>query len=802
VLRCEHCKLPIYENEAIWGDYGRERLTFCCHGCKGVYEIIHKEGLESFYEQRKWDDSNYPLGKALFRSVQANQFEELVKVEKDSIKSINFYIDNIRCASCVWLNEKILTKTRGIKSARINYATYNAHIIWDDSEISLQDILNKIVSIGYCPKPFKETESFKLQKAEAKDLLIRFGTACFLSSQLMVYSIALYAGYFQDIDVNTKFALEIIALFLTTPIVFYSGLPFLKNTLKSLRHLHFNMDTLISTGAMSAYVFSIYQLFIGGKVYFDVASMIITLILLGRYIETTAKSRASEEIYRLYELLPTEARIDGQEDRFIPIKSLTKGQKIRIIPGERIPIDAIVINGETETDESLINGESKPVFKTVGSIVIGGSINLNGSIVGEVINDFENTFLSGIVNSIMEAQTRKPHIQNIADKVVAYFVPIIFILAFMTGLYHFFNAHTLAYSLMVGISVIVIACPCSLGLATPLAILIATTKATKIGILIKGADIIEKVRMVNTVVFDKTGTLTVGKPKIKEIIIHKVGYDKESVLLLSASLERHSEHSIAKAIIEAARGMSLHTFETVETKPGRGIKGIYEGVHVLIGNRLFMSENQISLTDISSDIYNYEKEGNTLVYVSKGGELIATIVISDKIRDEAFDVIRDLDKGGFQIYILSGDNSATTLSVASRLCVKNVYAEMLPNQKQEFIRDRQSKVATIMMIGDGINDAPSLKESFVGLSMAKGTDVAMESADIVLTREDLRLIPILINLSCKTYNIIRQNIFLAFIYNIVAVPVAMVGLLHPIISAIAMALSSLCVVTNSLRIRN
>lgn len=803
MIRCEHCQLPVFENEVIYAEFADKRVPFCCHGCKGVYEIINTEGLTSFYEQRQWDDNTKPKGKELFKPVQINHFEEFVKDGDGNVKTINIYIDNIRCAACVWLNEKILLKTKGIISARVNYASHNAFIVWDSNVITLKEIIDKIVSIGYQPKPYQESEAFKIQKKEERDLLIRFGTAVFLSSQLMVYTIALYAGYFQDIDVDTKIVLEIIALILTTPVIFYSGLPFIKNTINGLRHLHFNMDTLITVGSLSAYFFSIYQLSTGGKVYFDTSAMIVTLILLGRYIEATAKSKATEDINRLYELLPTEARLvtAGQDDTIIPVKSLSRGHRIRVLPGERIPTDAIVVIGETETDESMITGESKPIYKTCGSLIIGGSINLNGSIVADVLNSFDKTMLSDIIRFVKEAQSRKPNIQNLADKVVGFLVPIILTLATLTGILQLLYSKDFTYSLMTAISVVVIACPCSLGLATPLAILIATTKATQKGLLIKGGNIIEKVRAIDSIVFDKTGTLTKGSPMIKDIILVDQTFNRQSVLQLSASLERHSEHCIAKAICESSRGIDLLEILSVEIKPGRGIRGLLNDEIIAIGNRQFMLENGIKLDNLPIHNSQFEKEGNSLIFLSKGASLIAILVISDILKEESVEAIKELKKSIGHIHILSGDNTVTTNVIASKLGISSFLAEMMPQQKQEFIRNIQSNNHKVMMIGDGINDAPSLKEAYVGVSMAKGTTVAMESADIVLTRDDLRLIPMLLSLSYKTYRIIRQNIFMSFIYNILAVPIAMIGLLHPIIAATAMAISSICVVTNSLRIR-
>ncbi len=802
MLRCKHCLLPVYEREAIYDDEGN---VFCCEGCKGVYRLIKHEGLSRFYRDRKWDAQEGQRGRGLFNRVDAAHFEDLVRTDEKGLKLVDLFIENIRCAACVWLNEKVLHRTRGIISARVNYATHRAQIKWDPKELSLQDILDRIISIGYRPKPYSESEHLSQQRSEIKDLLIRFGTASFLSSQLMVYTIALYAGYFQGIEQDTKLVLELIALFLTAPVVFYSGMPFIRNTLAGLRHMHFTMDALITAGALSAFIFSIYQIFIGGKVYFDTASMIITLILLGRYIEATAKGRASETLQKLGELIPKEARrvVSGVEERveMVPVSALKIGDLIRILPGERIPIDGRVIEGETETDESLISGESMPIFRGKGDLLIGGSINLNGSILIEATKTLKETMLSGIIDAVREAQMRTPKIQRIADKVVGFFVPLILLIALATVSVYLIKGYPLHESIMVGISVLVIACPCSLGLATPLAVLIATTMTTSRGLLIKGGDVIEKVKLIDRVIFDKTGTLTLGNPTVKEVVLLDRSITEEEALHLAASLEKHSEHSIAKAIVNASRTLSMYEATDIRIMPGRGIRGTVKGREIALGNSALMKDNKLLIGEQGLSAEVYEQRGNTVVYIGWEGAVRAFFVVADVLRQEVRAMVEMLNKLRREVYVLSGDNALTTSVIASQAGISHVIAEATPQLKQEIIRKFHSEGRSTLMVGDGINDAPALTEATVGAAMAKGTDIAMESADVVIVREDLLTIPFLIRISEKTYGIIKQNIFLSFLYNITAVPLAMAGMLHPIVAAAAMAASSLCVVSNSLRIR-
>ncbi|GER94395.1 copper-translocating P-type ATPase [hot springs metagenome] len=812
---CNHCLLEFPEREAVYDEIDGEKRVFCCHGCHGIYRLIHGEGLDEFYRKRQWNEKG--ISKTLFeKEIDVKPFAEHVrdiedreqKTEVRIQKEIDIYIDDIRCASCVWLNEKILSKTEGIKYARVNYATHRARIRWDPNIIGLDRIIKRIISIGYNPRPYSESEQFKRQRAEAKDLLIRFGTAGFLSSQLMIYTTALYAGYFQGIDAKTKLIFEIIAMLLTIPVIFYSGMPFIRNTFKGLQHLNFNMDSLITIGSGSAFIYSIYQMFIGGKVYFDTSAMIITLILLGRYIETTAKGRASETIDRLSKLNPKEARLvmsqDSEVTEIVPVTSINKGDLIRVIPGERVPLDGIIVSGESEVDESIITGESKPIHKSVGYEVIGGSMNLYGTFVFKVTKKGKETVLSNIIKAVEDAQARKPQIQTIADRVVGIFVPTILIIAFFTVATYILKGASTQHALMAGISVVVIACPCSLGLATPLAVLIFTTMASSKGILIRGGEVIENTSQSDHVIFDKTGTITLGRPVLKEVIVFDTDLDREYILSLAASIERLSEHSIGHAITESAKGLDLFNVFAFKTLPGKGVEGIIGSKKIFIGSRELMYENNC-FSDLTRSLIDaslqFEKSGDIVIYIGWDRRVRALFVISDVIRDEAVEVVNKLKKAKIRVSIVSGDNRITTNSIASMIGIDYAIAEASPIAKKELVTDMQSKGHKIIMVGDGINDAPALTEAMVGIAMGRGTDIAMESADAVLVRNDLRLILYFMNLSKKTFSIIKQNIFWAFFYNIIAIPLAVLGILHPIIAAGAMAASSLFVVGNSMRIK-
>ncbi|MBI4595935.1 MAG: heavy metal translocating P-type ATPase [Candidatus Tectomicrobia bacterium] len=857
LLKCDHCLLEFPEREAVCDEIRSQKKVFCCHGCQGIYRLIHEEGLENFYEKRKWDEAG-SLALLFQRDIDLKPFAEQIRDMGDGEeKEIDIYIDGIRCASCVWLNEKILSRTEGIKYARVNYATHRAKIRWAPAVVGLERIFKRILSIGYEPKPCSESEQFKMQKAASRDLLVRFGTAGFLSSQLMIYSTALYAGYFQGIDASTKFRLEIIAMLLTIPVLLYSGMPFIRSSWQGLRHLHFNMDALITIGAGSAFIYSTYQIFTGGKVYFDTTAMIITLILLGRYIESSAKGRASETIERLFELKPKEARliidrqpaVTSQEVQIVPISSIQKGDLVQVVPGERIPLDGLVIGGDSEADESIITGESRPVPKKPGSEVIGGSMNLYGTLVFKVAKTGPETVLANIIRAVEDAQAHKPAIQTLAERIVRFFVPAILTLALFTIAIYLIKGASFQAAMMTGISVLVIACPCSLGLATPLAILVFTGMASSKGILIRSGEVIENAGRLDHVIFDKTGTVTIGRPVLRDIVVFDEALsrslshnchsrpDRESSLLLKplrywipafagmalqgkipvvgqtprdyilsivASVERLSEHSIGHAITEAAKGLEVFAVSDFRAKPGRGIESFVDGHRVFIGSREFMDERGINNPSgeyISKRAADYASRGDTVIFAALDETITAMFVIADVVRKEAPEVVHRLQEMGMEVSIVSGDNSLTTASIASAIGTGSAMAGASPVRKKEVVREIQAQGGKVIMVGDGINDAPALTEALIGMAMGRGTDIAIESADAVLMKNDLRLVPYFISLSKRTLRIIKQNIFWAFFYNIVAIPLAVSGLLHPIFAAGAMAASSLFVVGNSLRIR-
>ncbi|HET9552400.1 MAG TPA: heavy metal translocating P-type ATPase, partial [Anaeromyxobacteraceae bacterium] len=546
MLRCDHCLAPFPEKEAVrlGGGDGGEKV-FCCTGCRGVWELLRDEGLGRFYAERRWDEPGLPPGLRTAdggRAPPADLSAYAVAAAPDGAAEVDVAIEGIRCASCVWLNERVLSRTPGVLAARVNYATHRARVRFDPATVGLAAVLGRIQAVGYEPHPWSESAQAKAREDEVKDLLVRLGTAWFLSSQLMIYSAALYAGYFQGMDRSTRSLLEWISIGLAAPVLLSAGAPFWRSTLTGLRHGRFTMDALVVLGSGAALAFSAWQALRGGEVWSDTAAMIPTLVLTGRYVEARARRAASEAVTRLATLRPREARVvtagAGGERvrRSVAVEAVRPGDLVEVVPGERIPLDGRVVEGRSEADEALVTGESRPVAKGPGATVIGGAINLHGSLLVEVTRTGDQTVLAGIIRAVEEAQAQKPRLQALADRVVGVFVPAVLLLAAATVAGHLWRGAGGERALLGGIAVVVIACPCALGLATPVAVLIATGLASSRGLLVKGGDALEAAGRVTEVLLDKTGTVTRGRPALRALL-PLAGGDRDALLALAAAAE-------------------------------------------------------------------------------------------------------------------------------------------------------------------------------------------------------------------------------------------------------------------------
>jgi Cu2+-exporting ATPase len=806
MLRCDHCLVLFPEKEAVALAAPGGARRFCCTGCLGVFRLVNEEGLGRFYAERRWEGPGQPIDPA--PPAPAAEAFAVVGVAGGAAE-VDLAIDGIRCASCVWLNERVLQRTPGVRAARVSYATHRARVRFDPAEVTLAALLRRIQAIGYAPRPWSETAQARARDAEVADLLVRLGTAWFLASQLMIYSAALYAGYFQGMDRPTRTLLEWISIGLAAPVLFSAGAPFWRSTVTGLRHGRFTMDSLVVLGSGAALGFSVWQALRGGPVWSDTAAMIPTLVLTGRYVEARARRAASQAVARLATLQPREVRLvergpDGAWlERRLPTEAVVPGQRVRVVPGERIPLDGQVVEGESEADEALVTGESRPVAKRPGEPVIGGSINLGGSLLVEVTRVGETSVLAGIARAVEAAQLQKPRLQAVADRVVGIFVPAVLLLALATVAWHLLGGASAERALLIGISVVVIACPCALGLATPVAVLLATGLASARGLLVKSADALEAVATVDEVLLDKTGTVTRGRPVLRAIL-PLAGGATGPLLAVAAAVEGRSEHHVGRAVTEAARALpAAPTPEVTDFRavPGRGAEARVDGRRVEVGSLAFLVERGVVVPEGAEDLATrHQAAGDTVAWLAVDGRGEALLVVADPLRDEAVAAVAALRALGVAVSMVSGDTRATCATIATRLGVE-VVAEADPAQKRARVAARQAAGARVLFVGDGVNDAPALTQADVGASLGRGADVTMESADAVLVREDLGLLPDLVRLGRRTAAVIRQNVFWAFAYNLVAIPAAMAGWLHPIVGAGAMAASSVFVVGNSLRLR-
>ena len=784
----------------------------------------------------------------------ADRKEETItgkNAEAISIKVLG--MDSPHCAMVV---QNAIKKLPGIKNIDVDFSNLRAKVVFDPSLSDTNDIFKVIVDAGY--KPIKEegeaeevldkekTEREKQIKIMKRKLIV--GGA--LSFFIFLGSFPEWFSFVPQI-LNSNWML----LVLTTPVQFWIGSQFYSGLKLLFKYRTADMNTLIAIGTLAAYFYSmavtIFPAFFtrGGimpAIYFDTSAIIIVLILLGKYFEVLMKGRASEAIKKLIGLQPKTARVvrdpegkpasygAGGKEIEIPISDVIVGELIVVRPGERIPVDGKIVEGDSEIDESMITGESMPVHKKVDSPVVGSTINKFGTFTFRATKIGKDTVLSQIIKMVEEAQGSKAPIQRLADLVSSYFVPAVFIIAFSTFILWFFfgPAPAFTFALVNFVAVLIIACPCALGLATPMAIMVSSGSAASRGILIKDAASLEIANKINTVILDKTGTLTQGKPQLTDIIVFNDGH-REEILNLAASLEQRSEHPLAQAILQYAASIDqksshpldkaiidevakekieLYKLEDFKAISGKGLRGFLQvqsqKIEAYLGNRSLMADIGLDTSLHENAIARLESEGKTVMILAVDKKIKGALAVADVLKKESIEAVRALKKNNIDVWMLTGDNDRTARAIAAQANIDNVMSEVLPDKKSEKVRELQNQGKIVAMIGDGINDAPALTQANIGIAMGEGTDIAMESANITLMRGDLMLIPEVINISKRTMKIIKQNLFWAFFYNIAFIPVAagvlypfFEVLLNPIFAAIAMAFSSISVVLNSLRLR-
>ena len=737
--------------------------------------------------------------------------------------SIDLPITGMTCAMCQKNVARALSKAEGVLSATVNLASEKATVTYLPGVARRRDLIEAVERAGYgiidtaaMDAPEDAEAAARQAEIDRQTRLVKIGAA--FTVPLTVLSMTRHLlhqiPFLMD---NFAWLLDDIWLFIfaamATPVVFLLGKQYLIGALKSLRNRSANMDVLVSMGSLAAYIYGIIVLLgiifdfshlVGKSDYFESAAVILTLITLGKLLEARAKGRTSAAIKKLIGLAPKTATLlrDGQEES-IAIDAVAPGDLLLVKPGERIPVDAIVNDGRSAVDESMLTGESLPVDKAIGAEVIAGTINQQGRLIIEAQRVGRDTVLAQIIRLVENAQASKAPIQAVADRVAAYFVPTVILLAAVTLIgWLTLGGASFPQAILNMIAVLVIACPCALGLATPTAIMVGSGRGAEAGILFRDSEALERTGKLTTILLDKTGTITRGQPTVTDLVTSN-GVDDHTLLQLSASAEAVSEHPLASAVVAAAkaRGINPLPVDTFEALPGKGIAATVAGRALLVGSPRFLTENDIDTSPLADDIARLQAQGHTVVLLALDSELAGAIAIGDTVKTTSKDAIQTLQARGLEVALITGDNQQTATAIADEVGITRVMAEVLPADKAGAVEQLQREGAQVAMVGDGVNDAPALAQADVGFAIGAGSDIAIEAGDITLVRGDLTAVATAIALSQATLRTIHQNLFWAFIYNIVLIPVAMLGGLLPMFAAAAMAFSSVFVVSNSLRLR-
>jgi Cu+-exporting ATPase len=792
---CDHCKLEFDEKVMIKDEANGEAKYFCCKGCQGIYHLLRSEGLDDFYD--KVGNNKLEPPKEIHDDLHRfdlDGFKKKYITEKDGFCEINLIIEGIHCSACVWLNEKVLHQSEGIIEATINYTNNKARIIWDPDTVKLSQIIAKIRSIGYNAYPYDpKIQEEKANKAR-RDYYSRLLVAIFATMNIMWIAIAQYTGYFTGMRSDMKNVLNIAEFILATPTLFYTGWVYFKGAYYGLKNRFVNMDVLVATGASLAYIYSIYAMITkNGEVYFDSVTMIITFVFIGKYLEVLSKKSAVDSMDSMLGTIPTEVLVIKNDEKvLVSIEEIKPNDTVEIKPGDKIVLDGTIISGEGNFDLSSLTGESVPVYKKEGDEIISGSINLDSVIRYKVTKEYSKSMLSSIVALLEESISKKPHIEKLADKISGYFSLVILSLSVLTfALWYFYLGSGFERALIVSISVIVIACPCALGLATPMATLIGIGVATKKGILFKEAGFLESMAKSDTLVLDKTGTITEGKPKV-------VKYEKfeEFDPNLLYSLVKSSKHPISKAIVDYLEtgygSLKEEDLQDMKNIEARGISAIFKNHKLIGGNIQLMRENGIK----------YDTDCNNTVFIFAVDDKIkALFELKDSPKKGAKEALKEIRNKGIKTIMLTGDNEKVAKKIAYEMGIDEVYHSLFPKDKADIVENLHKKGKIVIMAGDGINDVLALSLSDIAVSMGSGAEVSVEVSDVVLLNDDIRALSDAIKISKRVYLSIKENLMLSVLYNAITIPLAMSGYVIPLVAALSMSLSSLLVVGNSYRIK-
>ena len=807
-IRCNHCHLEFNEDVMIKdGD-----LNFCCKGCQGVYHLLKSDGLDSFYDKLGNKTIKPPVeidNNDILKFDSQNFLDNYVHTTKDGFSQIDLIVEGIHCAACVWLNEKVLYSTKGIIEANINFTTNKARVVWNQDDIKLSEIILKIRSIGYNAYAYDSSVADAQASKAKREYFIRMMVAVIGSMNIMMLSVAKYTGFFTGITEEVKNMIHIGEFLLSTPVLFYSGWVFYKGAYYGLKNKMITMDFLVATGSTATYIYSLFILFgAKGDSYFDSVAMIITFVLVGKYLEVIGKKSAVDTLDRIKSSLPLEATvITAEGKKVVALNSVNIDDVVELKAGKKVPVDGIIISGNGSFDESSLTGESLPVFKKAGDTIYSGTINSDSQLQYKVTKNFKNSTFSSIVSLLEDSLNSKPDIQTKAGEISRRFSVTILSIALMTFLVWYYFGVNLGFtydgvsqferSFIVAVSVVVIACPCALALATPMASLIGISELAKRGLLFKEAKFIETLAKVNSVVFDKTGTLTKGelsvvKARIMDDNIHKLN--------LLYSLLDSSNHPVSKSIkkyLESKYSLELKTLENVKNIEAKGMSGNYKNVEgkefeLLGGNIELMKDNNI--------FYKFDSS-RTVYLFAINKRVIATFELEDEIKDDAKDLINYLTQKNIEIVMLTGDNEQVASNIATQLGIKKYFAKQTPISKANYIKELKNENKIVVMVGDGVNDSVALSNSDIAVAMGNSADVSLAVSDIVLLDSSLKSLKDSFEISNRTYKFIKQNLLLSICYNAVTIPLAMLGYVIPLVAALSMSFSSLLVVFNSLRIK-
>jgi len=817
--RCYHCGLPVAPKARVASRVAGAERGFCCTGCKSVCEAIHAAGLDGFY-QRTPDGEvlgpppEPPKDLALYDldEVQAEYLDAL-----GDEREINLLVEGIHCAACVWLIENSLQALPGVEEARVNLTGRRLKLRWDNRRLKLSQALRRLGEIGYAALPFDPEAAEGSLARHNRALLYRMAFAGFAMMNLMWISIALYTGADQG---EFRSLFHWLGFAIATPTLLYSGWPFYRGAWIGVRNRNLSMDLPIAIGASITYLYSLYVTVTGttvSDVYWDTVVNFLFVILVGRFLESLSKRRAVAATQRLLDLQPRVATVLREgEEAVVPIRAVKRGETVLVRPGEKIPVDGRIVFGESSIDESMLTGESTPVVKHAGHSVCAGTLNGSGPLRVEVDGLLKDTALGRIIALVEDAQASKAPIQCTADRIVPWFVAVTLTLATLTFLWWVRSDFEVA--LMAATAVLIITCPCAFGMATPMAIAVASGLAAREGILIKTGAVLERLSSIDHFVFDKTGTLTEGRPSVMALSTPQGAWEVEGaepiadpqvreVLADLAALERFSEHPVAVAVLElcARQGIDQGGREVgeIEVRPGQGIRGRVDGRVVIAGTPAWLERNGVRADAelVAAGARRGEASASHLD-VAIDGARVLRLAVEDRLRPEAAQVVAGLKGQGIRVTLLTGDRRAAAERIADRLGGVEVIAEVLPEDKDRVIADLQRAGGQVAMVGDGVNDAPALVRADVGIAMGSGTDVSIASADIVLMHSQLDKVSQAAALSRRTLRTIRQNIGISITYNLIMIPLAMAALVTPLVAAVSMPLSSLAVISNSARIRS